>query len=75
MNWFGLGKPRSKFGEYIDSKGISQQELSDKTGVNRNTISQLANDENARPSWKVERRIMDFIRDNDDDASGDDWGW
>lgn len=45
MNWFELGKPRSKLGEYIDSKGISQQELSDKTGVNRNTIGQLANDE------------------------------
>ena len=57
MSWFRLRKERSKFGEWIDKRGLTQQEIAERSGVNRNTVGELANDTNARPSWKTRRKL------------------
>ncbi|WEH08164.1 helix-turn-helix transcriptional regulator [Alicyclobacillus fastidiosus] len=72
---FGLGKSRSKFGRWIDERGITQQEISDASGVNRNTISQLANDKTAAPSWKTKRSLIRTLRKYDSEINAEDfWG-
>lgn len=75
MHWFGLGKPRTRFGEWIDERGIKQEEVSKRSGLNRNIVSRLANEDDARPSWRTRKRLMDALRGYDDDVRGDDfWG-
>lgn len=37
---YGLGKNRSKFGRYLDGKGITQEEIV-KGGLSRNAVSRL----------------------------------
>lgn len=58
---FGLGKPRSKFGKWIDKKGIKQIDIVKSSQVGRSTISNMCSNPNHRPryeSWiKVERAL------------------
>lgn len=73
MGWFGTGKSRSKFGKWVDERGMTQRELSDRSGVNRNTIGELANNEDTKPSWKTRRKLDRSLRDtgfNSDDFWG-----
>ncbi|GGF88637.1 hypothetical protein GCM10010916_02450 [Paenibacillus abyssi] len=42
---FGLGKKRSKFGRFIDSRGISQEELRKVTGLNKDTLTKVCSDD------------------------------
>ncbi|MEC1744093.1 helix-turn-helix domain-containing protein [Schinkia azotoformans] len=69
---FGLGKKRSKFGKFLDRNGISQQELSRESGVNRNSISRIASDQDKSPSMKNANKIIKTLKeagfkvDNDD---------
>lgn len=56
---YGLGKPRTKLGRWIDQNNISQLDLADYTGVSRNTISQLCNNEEYEP---YEETIIKVIR-------------
>ncbi|TRY23697.1 helix-turn-helix transcriptional regulator [Brevibacillus sp. LEMMJ03] len=62
MSWFGLGKQRSKFGKWLDSQGITQEELSQKSGVNKSTISRLCSGDAFRPSMKNASKIMQALR-------------
>ena len=74
MPWFGLGKPRSRLGKWIDDHGISQAELEKKSGVSRDVIRILAK-ENKRPSWRTEKRLMQALRQYDSEISAEDfWG-
>ncbi|MBB6449593.1 transcriptional regulator with XRE-family HTH domain [Geomicrobium halophilum] len=59
----GLGKPRSRFGHYIDAHSISQRELSKRSGVSRNTISRLAKSDDNLPSLASARKILDCLRE------------
>ena len=58
---FGLGKPRSKFGKWMDRKGIEQKEVAEKAKVSEMTLTRLCNDKNHRPrisTWmKIERAL------------------
>ncbi|RDU34706.1 transcriptional regulator [Neobacillus piezotolerans] len=58
---FGLGKKRSKFGRFLDSNGIIQEELSKASGVNRNTISRAAKD-TGDPSVKNAAKIIRALK-------------
>lgn len=62
MDWLRLGKRRSKFGEWMDRRGLTQQDISIRSGVNRNTIGQLANSD-AQPSYKTRRKLDRALRD------------
>lgn len=63
MSWFGLGKQRSKFGKWLDRRGITQQEVAERSGVNRNTVGELANNTDSKPSWKTRRKLDRGLRD------------
>ncbi|MGG3622832.1 helix-turn-helix transcriptional regulator [Bacillus gobiensis] len=53
----GLGKPRTKFGEWLDKKGLTQTELGDSSGLGRTTISNLCSDEEYRPKFSTITKI------------------
>jgi DNA-binding XRE family transcriptional regulator len=64
MFGFGLGKPRSKFGKFIDRNGISQMELAKKAKVGRNTISVICSEKEHNPrieTWiKLQKALKSF---------------
>ncbi len=59
---FGLGKRRSKFGKFLDRYGITQQELSEASGVNRNSISRVAQSDDNQPSMKNAAKIVKALK-------------
>ncbi|QPA33382.1 helix-turn-helix transcriptional regulator [Thermaerobacillus caldiproteolyticus] len=59
---FGLGKPRSKFGKFLDKHEITQQDLVRKSGVNRGTISRLCQGDAFKPSMKNAHKIIKALR-------------
>ncbi|RYI24989.1 transcriptional regulator [Bacillus infantis] len=68
---FGLGKSRSKFGKWIDRKGISQMDLVRKSKVSRNTISTICSEKEHVPrmdTWvKIQRALKSLGYDVDRD--------
>lgn len=58
---FGLGKPRSKFGKWVDKMGLTQEEIAKRAKIGRTTISNMCKDPTYRPrisTWaKVERAL------------------
>jgi transcriptional regulator with XRE-family HTH domain len=76
MNGHGLNlfKPRTLFGKWMDENHISQRELMDVTGLNKDTISSLCNDKNADPHVNTKMKIIGALRRNGYDVSvGDFW--
>nr|WP_152549144.1 helix-turn-helix transcriptional regulator [Geomicrobium sp. JCM 19037] len=71
----GLGKKRSKFGQFIDKHSISQTDLSVASGVNRNTISRLCKDSENAPSIKNGSKLLNTLREEGYDVNFEDfWG-
>ena len=68
---FGLGKPRSKFGRYLDQKGIEQKEVAEKANVSEMTLTRMCNDKDHSPrisTWvKVQRALKSMGYDVDRD--------
>lgn len=60
---FGLGKPESKFGKFLRKNGLSQQDVVKKSGVNKTTISRLAQGDAFRPSMKNASKIVKALRE------------
>ena len=58
MNWFDIGKPRSKFGKFLDRHNLTQQEVSKVSGVSRGTISRLCKGNAFYPSLKNGQKII-----------------
>ncbi|MCX7570423.1 helix-turn-helix transcriptional regulator [Tumebacillus sp. DT12] len=54
----GLGKPRSILGKWIDKHGVSQTDLCEESGVNKETISDLCKDSERKPQKKTAGRIV-----------------
>ena len=73
---FGLGKKRSKFGEYLDRRNITQLWLSKESKVNRNTISELCDgSKKLEPNEKTITRIVSALRKHGHDVRAEDfWG-
>ncbi|MGD6845193.1 helix-turn-helix domain-containing protein [Bacillus infantis] len=59
-----LGKRRSKFGSFIDSNSISQQLLSEKSGVSKSTLSRLCQPEEYTPSLKNGMKIIKALKED-----------
>ena len=70
---FGLGKKRTKLGKWLDKKGISQEWVSKKSGVSRDTISDLANDKDRLPTTRTIKKIMKAIREIEPKAKSSDF--
>ncbi|WP_134705201.1 XRE family transcriptional regulator [Ammoniphilus sp. YIM 78166] len=58
-------KQRSKFGKWLETKGIKQSWIANRSGISKGTICQLANDENRFPTIKNAHRIIDTLREID----------
>lgn len=64
MDWFSLGKRRSKFGKFLDKNELTQQEVVEKSGVSRGTISRLCQVEHEDgPTMKNARKVIKALRD------------
>lgn len=62
---FGLGKKRTKLGKYLDNRGMSQEWLSNKSKLSRETISQLCSKENKLPTMTTAKKILQALRQVD----------
>jgi transcriptional regulator with XRE-family HTH domain len=72
MGLFG-GKPRTRIGRWLDSRGISQEWLSRKTKIHRGTISKIASDDEYSPTLPTIKKIMNAVREIDPSAKSDDF--
>lgn len=69
---FGLGKPRTKLGRYIDRHGISQGQLEEWTGLGRSTIMRICNDTSHGPHEVTMMKIVSALRKRGYSVSVDD---
>ncbi|MED4051597.1 helix-turn-helix transcriptional regulator [Priestia megaterium] len=72
MSWWKNPK-RSKFGKWLDKKGITQAEFSESSKVSRATISTMCNEKNYYPSPKVLKKVMDQVEKIDCSKGPDDF--
>lgn len=59
---FGLGKPRSKFGEWVDKNGIIQNEIAEKANVGNTTISNMCKDKNYIPRFETWIKVQKALK-------------
>lgn len=59
---FGLGKPRSKLGKFIDKHSITIVEFAKESGVNRKTLGKACNDKDFVPRQDVMKKILKTVR-------------
>ncbi|MEK5176931.1 helix-turn-helix transcriptional regulator [Heyndrickxia sp. FSL W8-0496] len=63
VNWFGLGKRRSKFGSFLDEHDLTQQDVVKESGVSKGTISRLCQTEHEDgPTLKNAKKIIKALR-------------
>lgn len=68
-------KQRSRFGLWIDQRGIKQQWIAIRSGLSRGTISQLAMNDNRSPTVKNANKIIQILREIDPNVNQSDfWG-
>lgn len=67
----GLGKPRSKLGKWLDSRGIKQEWLVSKSDVGRTTISNACGDSEYTPSGTSIKKILKALREVDASVRAD----
>lgn len=70
---WGIGKPRSKLGKWLDRKGLEQQDLAKEAKVSRNTISKACNEKEYIPSPSVMKKLLKAIRKIDPNAKMNDF--
>jgi hypothetical protein len=59
---YGLNKPRSELGKWIDRRGIKQDWLMRESGLNKHTVSTVCNDEDYMPSGRTMQKIIKALR-------------
>ncbi|MCR8860695.1 MULTISPECIES: helix-turn-helix domain-containing protein [Bacillus] len=62
MNWFDLGKPRSKFAKFLDHHHLTQKEVSEASGLSKATISRLCKGNAFHPSFKNGKIILAALK-------------
>lgn len=63
MTWFGLGKPRTKLGEWIDRNKVSQIKLAEESKVSRKTIERLCKPgDTEKPNRETALKIVKALR-------------
>jgi hypothetical protein len=67
----GLGKPRTKLGEWIDARGIKQSWLEGKTGYSRPTVTALCNNPSYKPNLKTIQDTIKALREVDPSVRAD----
>lgn len=70
---FGIGKKRTSLGRWLDQHRWTQEELSQKAKINRDTVSKACNDKNYIPGPSVMKKILNAIRKVDSNAKMNDF--
>lgn len=70
---FGLGKDRTILGKWLDNKGIKQEWLILKSGLNKNTVRLVCNDTEHIPSGKTMQKIIKALREVDPSVRADEF--
>ncbi len=70
---FGLGKPRTKLGRFIDGSGLTQGWLEKKAGLNKNSVSKLCGDASYEPRAGTVQKIISALRKHGHDVRADDF--
>jgi predicted transcriptional regulator len=68
---FGLGKPRSKLGKWMDNRGMKQDWLVKKSKVSKSTISNACSDPDYIPSGSSLQKIIKALREADPSVRAD----
>lgn len=64
---------RSKFGKWLDTKGVTQVDFADTSKVSRKTIWKLYNEKDYIPSSSILKKIMKTVRTIDKNKKTDDF--
>ena len=67
----GLGKRRTKLGEWMDNRGIKQEWLRNKMDSNKNTVTSLCNNPEYMPNLKTIQSIIKALREVDPSVRAD----
>ena len=59
---WGIGKPRSKLGKWMDKNGFEQQDLAKTAKISKNTVSKVCNEKDYIPRQDVMKKILKAIR-------------
>jgi transcriptional regulator with XRE-family HTH domain len=70
---WGIGKPRSKLGKWMDRRGLDQQDLAKAARVSKNTISKACNEKEYIPRQDVIKKLLTAIRKIDSNAKMSDF--
>jgi putative transcriptional regulator len=65
MSFWGLGKRRSRFGKFLDTHSISQQEIAEESGVSKSTISRLCQPDDFEPNLNTAKKIIKALKKHD----------
>ena len=74
LNFFNVGKKRTKFGRWIDREGITQLEIEKRAKLSRGTISKLCNDKTYRPKHETITKIKKVLQQLGKDVPDDYFG-
>lgn len=54
---FGLGKPRTKFGKWVDKKGLLQKEIAKEAKLSDTTLSSMCSDPEYAPKYETWHKV------------------
>lgn len=66
---FGLGKPRTKFGKWVDKKGLNQKDIAKAANLSGTTVSSMCSDPDYRPkfeTWYKVKKALEKLGHNVD---------
>lgn len=70
---FGLGKPRSRLGKWLDSSGKTQRWLATEAKISEDTATRICSDETYIPGNTTKKKILNVIRRFEPNIKHDDF--
>lgn len=70
---FGLGKNLTPLGKWMHKRGITQTWLKKKTGLNKNTITDLATNTERSHTQRTLKKVLNALREIDPNVKSDDF--
>jgi putative transcriptional regulator len=58
----GLGKERSKFGKWLDKRGITQKWLEQNASLSKGTVSRLCSEKDSKPNGGTAQKIINALK-------------
>ncbi|AKO92723.1 XRE family transcriptional regulator [Priestia filamentosa] len=70
---WGIGKPKSKLGKWMDKRGLAQKDLAREAKVSENTITKACTNKEYIPRQDVMKKLLKAIRKVDPNAKMSDF--